>query len=718
MVEQRLGLLERAAGDYEKAIQLGDRRFVVFEQLLILLQHLKRPAEIARYLALLEADVPLSQRLAALAADQELRRDQPGQALEIARRNLAQRPNDPLAHLLVAGLELNYGNKAEAEIKLQRATELAPENEMVWGALLDFCFRTSNRETLAKSLERLEANEALDPARRNLLIGQANLLQGNLEAAKSSFAKAGEAENDLATQLRVAQFYMQTDPEKAKEHLQLALKIDANSAPARRMLAIVHASQGDLDAANGLLSAAADNGVVAQEDARLHALLLVQRGGRTNIERAVGLLEDVVARATGTQPIDRMLLAQLYEQQAKTLDNSKAATGRLDLAEQQLKLLAERPEPNPTHLALFVQFLARRHQDADAATWLKRLETRVNELPKDDASAIALLVETQLKMNAAASAERWIARLDKLEPTALRPVALRARVALQLDPEAKVDSLIEPRAAEQLAAAKTPENKQQLYRSVGDLYMSLQNFAGAERWYRSLYAEVPAQYPLVIGALTRQGKVRDAIDVALKMGETDTTVQPALALAGTLVEGSPTAADFERAEPMLTAAHQKHETDARLSYALGLVRLVQGKTQESTELFRKTVAANPKFVPALNNLAMMLAESSTDRAEALRLIDQAIEIAGKMPELLDTKGAILLYGGRSGEAAPLLEIAARDSTADPRHFFHLAVAYHDQGKKAEAKTQLQKALDRKLVSQVLTATDQRLLNDLRASLSL
>src|SRR5262249_41903499 len=139
---------------------------------------------------------------------------------------------------------------------------------------------------------------------------------------------------------------------------------------------------------------------------------------------------------------------------------------------------------------------------------------------------------------------------------------------------------------------------------------------------------------------------------------------------------------------------------------------------EAVALYRRIVQIYPRSVPALNNLAMILAERPADRAEALRLIDDAINIAGKDPGLLDTKGAILVYAGRSREAVPFLESAIREAEADPRHHFHLALAYRDQGKTEEARSQLRTALDRQLGAQILTPTDQRLLGDLRTALQL
>ncbi len=720
MIEHRMGQLDKAVMDYEAAVRLGERRTLVFEQLIALLDHLQRPADVERYLARLEADVPLSQRLAEMATVQELRHEQPERGLEIARKNAAQRPNDPQAHLWLARLLMVNNLPAEAEQSFQKAVELAPANPQAWNALLSFFSRSEKSEQLRGMVARLQQNGDLDLAQKELLIGQTHELLGDAEAARNSFTQAvAQAENDLAARLRVAQFFMQSDPQKAKEHLEAALQIDGQSVAAKRMLAIVNAALGDLPAAEQLLSAASADGVTEAEDVRLNVLLLMQQGGQANLNRAVALMEDIVARPKNVQTMDRLLLARLYERQAQITDDAAGARARRDLAEGQLTAVAQAPDPDPTHLAALIQFFVRHGKTELAATWLGELEERVESLPKDDANYLALVIQAQVLTGAASRSEPWLKKLQGVEPaSSLRPIALRAQVAQSLDPKANIEDLIGPQAERLLASAQTPAEKQRLYSTVGDVYAGLKRYAAAEQWYRKLTAEAPKQYPVVVAALARQGRIREGIELCVQAAAADDTVQPALVLATILADSAATEEDRRYAEPHLAAALQKFEKDARLLYAAALVRVVQARENESIDLFRKVVQINPRFVPALNNLAMMLAERPADQAEALRLIDEAIAIAGKDPNLLDTKGAILVYCGRTRDAVPLLESATRDAKADPRHHFHLAVAYHDQGKTQEAKTHLQIALQRELGAQVLTPTDQRLLGNLRAALQL
>jgi tetratricopeptide (TPR) repeat protein len=483
------------------------------------------------------------------------------------------------------------------------------------------------------------------------------------------------------------------------------------------MLAISHAAQGNLEKAGSLLSDEADQ-VPTVEDARLHALLLVRQGGISNIQRATKLLEDLVNKATQPQTVDRQLLARLYEQQARTNDDPKIVESMVRAAAKQLTALVQGTDAEPTNVAGLIRFFNRQHNADESARWLERLEAQIEAQPAPDASLLALLIQVQIETNVSQRTGPWLEKLEAIETSPVRVLGLRAQAALKTAKDADISSLIEPKALLLVESAKTDQEKLRLLRSIGELYSSLEAHSTAEVWYRKLVDADPKQYSVIVTALARQGRVKEAIDFCEKAAETNNTSEPALMLAAALVEGAGSSDDFARAEPILKAAADKFSTDLQLIYSVALVNVVRGNASSSVDMFRKILEANPRYVPALNNLAMVLGDVPAERPEALRLIDQAIEIAGKDPSLLDTKGAILLYGGNSKQAIPLLESSIRLPGADPRHYFHLALAYQDLGRTAEAKVQLETALERKLASQVLTATDQKLLTEIRADLQL
>jgi tetratricopeptide (TPR) repeat protein len=718
MIHQQLGRIDQAVADYERAVRLGERRVLVFENLIALLDQLNRTPDVERYLARLEADIPLSRRLAEMAGEHEIRSDRPEQAVEIARKNVALRPNDPLAHLWLGRLLIATSEPNEAEHSLQKAVELAPADVRCCEALLTYYARHPNRDALEGVLARLAANDAMERRSKLMLLAQGNELLGNLEEARAKFeAAAQEAQDDLTTQLRVGQFHLQKDPAKAIGYLRRALEIDESSMAAKQMLAIALATQGEMVEAEKLLTTASADGLVATEDQRLHAILLTQQGGVANLARAVKLFESLTEAEATAQVSDRLLLARLYEQQSALTDDKAVADERIRSAREQLIAVASRPDANLTQIASVIQFLLRHRMGTEAQQWLAQLEQKVNALATPDANAMALAAQLQLQNNQPELALAWVGKLEKADQNPLRPLALRTQALLKQDAAVQVEPLVEARATELLQAASDDE-KPRYIKGIGDIYNAAKQYAAAERWYRKLYAEDPKQYPLVVGALVRQDDLSSALKLCEEAAKEGSPLQAALVAASALVEGTPQGEHFKRTEPLLQAALKEHANDARLLYAVGLVRVVEGKDAESVDLFRKVVELNPRYVPALNNLALLLAENPTHREEALRLIDQAIEVAGKDAALLDSKGAILLYSGRSKEAVTPLEASIRGPEADPRHHFHLAVAYHDQGKVEEAKAQLKNALERQLEAMVLTPTDQKLLRSLRTALAL
>ena len=127
------------------------------------------------------------------------------------------------------------------------------------------------------------------------------------------------------------------------------------------------------------------------------------------------------------------------------------------------------------------------------------------------------------------------------------------------------------------------------------------------------------------------------------------------------------------------------------------------------------LALVPNERDLLNDLATVLAERPENRQDASRFVDQAIEISGQRPELLDTKGTICCSDGKPAEAVPLLEQAALSLDADPRYCFHLAVACNPDraGQPEKAREAFRTASKNHLTRQILTPTDKSLLEELQ-----
>ena len=104
--------------------------------------------------------------------------------------------------------------------------------------------------------------------------------------------------------------------------------------------------------------------------------------------------------------------------------------------------------------------------------------------------------------------------------------------------------------------------------------------------------------------------------------------------------------------------------------------------------------------------------------EALRMVDEAIMLAGRVPALYDTKGTVLLLAGRPQEAIDFLKEAVGEGEDDPRFRLHLARAYQKLNALDQARIEFDQAKKRDLEKQVLTESERQMLAELQAALAL
>jgi tetratricopeptide (TPR) repeat protein len=281
----------------------------------------------------------------------------------------------------------------------------------------------------------------------------------------------------------------------------------------------------------------------------------------------------------------------------------------------------------------------------------------------------------------------------------------------------KIEAYVE--SASERLLKKVPDEKGSaaVCQGLGNLYLSLEQLPPAEKWFRKLFEQQPTQFSPLVRVLAQQGRVAEALDICATADNPQSSAA-ALAAMAVLASGKATAADSQRAEQLISAALHRDDKDARFRLELGMLRAQLGQTDEAIGHFHAVVALDKRNVLALNNLATLLAERPAQRQEALKWIDQAIEISGSEPALFDTKATILILKGQPDQALDLLQAAIGVSDADPRFRFHLALAYRDLNDLPQAKNELQLALDKDLARQILTPTEQDLLAKLRLTLSL
>ena len=143
----------------------------------------------------------------------------------------------------------------------------------------------------------------------------------------------------------------------------------------------------------------------------------------------------------------------------------------------------------------------------------------------------------------------------------------------------------------------------------------------------------------------------------------------------------------------------------------------RGDYRASSETYRDLINRDKNNVIALNNLAVLLAQTGGNHNEALRLIERAIEIGGPMDALLDTRGLVHLAAGHSDLAVVDFERALLENENAER-CFHVAVANARLQKDKEALKFLNRAYALVLDTQELHPTERVILRKLRAELNL
>ena len=677
LLAEARGKLDQAAEAYQEAIHLGERAPQVYQRLISHLLQTNQVDEAEHYLTLMQNQASSAEGYSHLKSVVAAQRGQVDRALESARREVEQRPKDPAAQRWLGQLLLSAEKTAEAEAALKKAVELAPDDPRTLGVMFSFYLHTKRPAEARKVLQQLAKNEKLDKAQRALMLAQGYELLGDKDQANANYRAATQLDvENSAAKVQLAKYLLRTgtaaDRSEAERVLQDMLDKSPDSpssasANARQLLAVILAERGGEKAwqeARNLIGQAGKNRPISNADRRVQAIILTGRGGKENLDNARQILEELVADPKKADDADRQRLANLYE-----------AGGNVEAARQQYLKLVTRERANPADVSVYINLLLRHDLFDEAEEWLKKLES--------------------------------------LRPDDLRAAALRAGWLRGKGQADKIEPLLEPLAEKVVKALpkNSPEETRFLF-DLGNLYSSLDQHKAAERWYRRLVAVRPKAYLPLVQCLAEQGRRKEAIELCREAAKTDASPLPAIAAATALLAGKPSAEDFALAEPLLSKAAADHKDRADMLSALANVRLIQNRLDEAIGLFRQALALKPDDVSTLNNLATLLAESPENRKEAIRHIDQAIEIAGPQPGLLDTKGMILVFENKPSDAVPLLEQAAASPLADPRYHFHLAVAYDRAGRPEKARAAFHTARKNHLARQILTPTDQSLLTEL------
>jgi tetratricopeptide (TPR) repeat protein len=524
-----------------------------------------------------------------------------------------------------------------------------------------------------------KAREAIDQARSKIPWPQAPLALahcyeavGDMDQAQQKYETALTTNpgNSVLTR-QLADFYFRTHKPALAEPLvrRLLAGTGNTSAPdvawARRMLAAILRTRGDFASLTEGLRLIEENLAAnpsSIDDQRTKAYLLLADPRQAKSREAVQLLETVVGRGDQATLNDRFLLARLYLNQGEWSKYRAQMLGMLTSG-----------NPEPEHIASYVRTLLQHNELSEGDLWLGHLE----QAKPNEFGTVSLRFDLLLRRNQVRQA------IDSLTAYLDKPVA---------EPKSRTDRLLLAANLLEGSAMRLTEARQ----TAGAAELNQK----ADAWYRSFVEQRPDQEMVLARFLGRQGQINESIDLVDRYRAT--TKPQDLAETALVIAGSGAAApeQLRRLDNIIEAALKKLDRPASLLVALAQSYTRQERYQRAEQLYHEVIAKKPDTTTAMNNLGMLMALQGRNLDESLRLVDQAIRIAGPVPSMLDSRATVYIAMEQPDKALADLELAIADD-ATPVRLFHQARAYYLLGKKAEATAALGTAKKKNLKRSML-----------------
>ncbi len=671
---------------YRRAIELGERGSAIVRETVRLMFKNKRSGEAIELLNSIPMDPQLAGDLQRQASEFAVENRDFERAKQVARKLVAANPGDLQERIWLVRVLLSNGRQDEAETEMRQAVAFAKSDPDRWIALVQFLLLTKQAKKAEAAIKDAEAT--LPAAQAPLALAKCCEMMGRAYensdegAAKLWYAKAAEwyknakdvHPDDFSIVRRLTEFYRRTKQTAAAEaQLNAILKQDVHSqsadnvAWARRTLALTLAASTDARERARALSlfepgnqtktgAQGANRLEDPEDLRVLARVLEAQKTIEQRHRAIEILESLTSENFASAE-DRFLLARLQEINGDW-PQARATYRDLNLRTKNardMETLSHRPQ----YLSQFATSLLRNHKKSDQQE----------------------LVEAQ----------DLVDELKRLQPNLLSTLVLQVEVHRASNQIDKAVELIQ-------TSAKRSDLVPLSIKSLAGLAEKLGRPDIAGQLYRrySAVPNTPDGNVVLAMFLGRRGDLKEALNVLEPLWADPGNVELAAATSVSLIISNP-ASDLHvtRVAERLERAIKQKTDSAFLKVGLGNCRELQARFDEAMSLYKDVIdkasgnaGASPNgkslVATSYNNLAWLLALKENKGKDALVDIDNAIKLAGPLPDYLDTRGVIYLNLKQTQDAIQDLETAAK-ADRSPARLFHLCQAYLQANNKAKAK---------------------------------
>lgn len=680
-IHYQRGDRNRALENYLKAFDMGDRNPAAIERAARLLYGQRRFDKALDVVGqLTDRQIPTARSFVRFVSELQARVEDYRAALRLARQAAAE-SEDYRDHVWLGNLlgvvseqartegrtEESKEMLAEADKALRRAVELSDQAAETWTALIRYlvlCGRTREAETAIKQgRSKIPADEAA------VAVARWYQLLGRRPQAQQAYEDALRAKPSDPVVVRAAiEFYLLTDQTMAAERLLKQLVGGQVKAPvvevnwARRSLAEILDQRGDYRSRMAALALVEKNlttDSVLPADRSLVAKLLPPERRREAIKMFEGLGSTAAAD-------DMFELAKLY-----------MADGSWPDARAVMSRLLGSHGNNPEYVAAYVGWLIKHGLPSVADDWLKKLE-RVS--PNHFGTA-------QLRAEWLFREERHDEALRLVSDFIGKPNALPRNEGTRMRLVAQT--------LEQFVARLTgPERQDPQLQDMAQRY-AMQ----AETLLRSYLRQQPGQEMLLAAFFARQGRIDDALREVETTWERSGEIMLSQALSLLIKRPEATGEQIQRVLKVLQAALSRHDRAPALLLVLGDVRADQGDYAAAEAAYREILKMDKGHWIAMNNLAVLLALRETRSAkldEALQLINRAIQIAGPLPAMLDSRASVHMAQKNLDLALADLKLGIAIAPTAVK-YFHRAQAHLLAGNQAEAVKAMQSAVKLGLV---------------------
>jgi tetratricopeptide (TPR) repeat protein len=613
-------------------------------------------------------------------------------ARELLEMSLKNAPDDLEARLLFGQISFNLAKTAEARDAALKVLEKQPASEPALLLLAESSTNSRDLEDARRTIERLRASGG-DAAGFHIALGVLHLAQGDVTPAATEVDRA--------------------------------LAIDPKSIGAHAYRGVIHLAQRDLAKAKAELKAASDLSPARSPRRINYITFLLQNNAR---EEAKAELAPILSQAPDFLPAVGLHMKVSFDE--RRFEDARAAA---------VKVLAAEPF---NYDALLQNVLLRFAQNdaAGAADALTQMERYYPQSP----AVKYYFARASLVKGEPAAAEDYLNAAIRLSPNYADAIVLLAEININKGrPEAAVPSLVQllqrqPRflsaypvlarayraqgdlttglKALEAYSAAAPRSPEPTYLS-GLLLLESNKADDARQAFERALEKSPDHWPS-IEQLVRLDLIGNKLDAARARAKTLTVTFPqrseawmvsarirlhAKDIAGAQsdlarsIECDPQSqtAYLLLARTYLAADKSQQAADTLAALAartktpgaymqLAVLQAARGEYRAASAAYEQVLEIDPKFAPALNNLAVILADrmEQLDKAEALAT--RAREAAPTSPQIADTTGWILFRRGQYANALPFLRAGAEKLPDEPEVQYHLGMALYRLGQEQPA----------------------------------